>query len=337
MAKTAVIILACAVILAGCGGGADVASDGLPIASWDGAVLTAEEYIYFLWSARMETEWQMLMSGTYDEDTIGDFWNSSEDGGPTPEQSIRRSALESALHYASLYKLAADAGTQPDAEGAQTVADEIDAAVAGLDPDPKTAQQEFLREYGMTPDAMKDIYNRLDIIDTYLFEISTQAVFSDEEVTAAYNAQPQLFEAVTARHILISTDERDEDEALTLAEEILESIRAGADIGELAALHSDDPGSKNNNGEYTFGRGEMVEPFEQWAFSANVGDTGIVQTTYGFHIMQLMHRPSPDELKDEIRGYLGSQAAHARVSEAKEMAGTVWEINESAAAKVPLR
>lgn len=31
----------------------------------------------------------------------------------------------------------------------------------------------------------------------------------------------------------------------------------------------------------------MVEEFEEWTFSHEVGDTGIVKTQYGFHVMRL--------------------------------------------------
>lgn len=35
------------------------------------------------------------------------------------------------------------------------------------------------------------------------------------------------------------------------------------------------------------GYGQMVEEFEEWVFTHEPGDTGIVKTVYGFHVMKL--------------------------------------------------
>ena len=56
----------------------------------------------------------------------------------------------------------------------------------------------------------------------------------------------------------------------------------------LAGQHSDDPGSAENGGLYeSIYPGQMVQPFEDWCFdeSRQPGDTGIVKTEYGYHIM----------------------------------------------------
>ena len=59
-------------------------------------------------------------------------------------------------------------------------------------------------------------------------------------------------------------------------------------FAELAGLHTADPGSKETGGLYENVRvGDMVEEFENWCFDDNrkVGDTGVVRTTYGYHVM----------------------------------------------------
>ena len=59
-------------------------------------------------------------------------------------------------------------------------------------------------------------------------------------------------------------------------------------FAQLAVEHTEDPGSQSTGGLYTDIRvGQMVEPFEQWCFdeSRQYGDTGLVRTNYGYHIM----------------------------------------------------
>ena len=59
-------------------------------------------------------------------------------------------------------------------------------------------------------------------------------------------------------------------------------------FGALAKLHTVDEGSKENGGLYEkFFKGEMITEFEEWSFNTarKYGDTGLVKTVYGYHIM----------------------------------------------------
>lgn len=59
-------------------------------------------------------------------------------------------------------------------------------------------------------------------------------------------------------------------------------------FAQFAMEHTEDPGSMSTGGLYTdIYEGQMVEPFEEWCFeeSRKYGDTGLVQTNYGYHIM----------------------------------------------------
>lgn len=108
-------------------------------------------------------------------------------------------------------------------------------------------------------------------------------------------------ETRTVRHILISSDsyEKDED-AKAKADEVLAEFNKGAktaeSFGELAKKYSEDPGSATYGGIYEdFAKGTMVEPFEKWAFDSarKEGDTGIVKTDYGYHIMYFVKEGNP--------------------------------------------
>ena len=76
------------------------------------------------------------------------------------------------------------------------------------------------------------------------------------------------------------------------AQEILDQWLAGAAdeayFAELATLKTEDPGSQSTGGLYTdVYVGQMVAPFEEWCFdeSRQPGDTGLVRTSYGYHVM----------------------------------------------------
>ena len=110
---------------------------------------------------------------------------------------------------------------------------------------------------------------------------------------------------MNVRHILVpyeggTTDESgvttytDEEKAAaqTKAQEILDTYLAGeATEDAFAALaneHSTDTGSNTNGGLYEdVYPGQMVTNFNNWCFDNTrmTGDTGIVESDYGYHVM----------------------------------------------------
>jgi len=104
---------------------------------------------------------------------------------------------------------------------------------------------------------------------------------------------------VKVRHILISNSKAKEQKVSgrEKAEEILDSIKAGADFSAMAAKYSDDKTTSSKGGELPwFGTGQMVESFENKSFQLEVGAlSSPVQTTYGWHIIEkLDERPLAD-------------------------------------------
>ena len=107
---------------------------------------------------------------------------------------------------------------------------------------------------------------------------------------------------INVRHILVGfsgdqnedgtyTDEAKEA-ARTSAEEILAEWKSGDatedSFAELANSKSTDTGSNTNGGLYeNVYPGQMVAAFNDWCFDADrkAGDTGIVETSYGYHVM----------------------------------------------------
>jgi peptidylprolyl isomerase/peptidyl-prolyl cis-trans isomerase D len=100
--------------------------------------------------------------------------------------------------------------------------------------------------------------------------------------------------AVRARHILFRAADNDpaaRQEAETQAREVLQRIRAGEDFAEMARTYSSDGTAANGGDLGWFGPGRMVEPFEEAAFAARVGQpVGPVATQFGFHLIEVTER-----------------------------------------------
>ena len=69
-------------------------------------------------------------------------------------------------------------------------------------------------------------------------------------------------------------------------EDIQKQLADGADFAALAKEHSDCPSGQNGGDLGTFPRGMMVKPFEDAAFTQEVGKVGdIIETPFGYHLI----------------------------------------------------
>ncbi len=103
----------------------------------------------------------------------------------------------------------------------------------------------------------------------------------------------QDYEEVHASHIMKMTPMGDQ-ERLATAQVAMDSIHKlaiqdGSDFAALALANSEDRGSAMRGGDLGwFGRGAMVQPFEDITFGLNVGEISApFQTRYGIHISKL--------------------------------------------------
>lgn len=132
----------------------------------------------------------------------------------------------------------------------------------------------------------------------------------DAELEAYYQEHRGEFvepEKIRARHILfrIAPDNPEAaTEARLRADGVAAMARSGADFAELAAKHSDDPGSKEQGGDLGwFGRGRMVPEFEQAVFAAKPGDiVGPVESQFGLHVIKVEgYQPARERPLEEVR------------------------------------
>jgi parvulin-like peptidyl-prolyl isomerase len=177
--------------------------------------------------------------------------------------------------------LVAEAGRRglsvPDAEVDATVDSILGSLPLGAD------QASLLQEAGFRDEAqLRELVAETETIQRLVDDLASRIEVTDAEILAYYEANPETFarsEEVCARHILVADVET--------ADMLLAELAEGADFAELAAEHSTDTGSGQQGGELgCFGRGMMVAPFEEAAFSAEVDEvTGPVESQFGQHLI----------------------------------------------------
>lgn len=157
--------------------------------------------------------------------------------------------------------------------------------------------------YGATVNEMKERF-REDQRQKLLAE-KMQAKLIDNvsitpaEVTAFYNGIPKdslpyLSSEVELGEIVLQPQVNDVEKkkALDLAVELKDRIAKGEDFGALAGKYSEDPESAKRGGDLGFAkRGIYVPEFEAAVFTLQPGEiSDVVETEFGFHIIQLMER-----------------------------------------------
>jgi peptidyl-prolyl cis-trans isomerase D len=149
-------------------------------------------------------------------------------------------------------------------------------------------------------------------------QVSQQEI---QQYFKAHASEYQVPDQARSRHILImvapNADAKTGAAAKAKAEGLLKQIQGGANFADLAKKNSEDPGSKDKGGELGFARrGTMVPEFDSAIFTQKIGETKIVKTSFGYHIIQVeerqeAHTQSLSEVLPTIQGTLSRQKAAA--------------------------
>src|SRR5262249_40287963 len=133
-----------------------------------------------------------------------------------------------------------------------------------------------------------------------------------------------------SRHILLMTSGKSPQEESKLkaqAEDLLKQVKSGGNFAELAKKHSEDPGSKEKGGDLDWAvKGQTVTEFEKALFDLKPNEiSGVVKTTYGFHIIQALekqdaHLKTLDEVRSELTSELKKQMGSNQVQTALDNA-----------------
>ncbi len=199
-----------------------------------------------------------------------------------------------------------------------TVTDaDIDKAIADITKrlPPDMTLEKVLETENMTAEVFKARLKK-DLPIKKLFDVVIGDV-ADAEVAEFYAKQKSAFEEpaqVSARHILVKVDEKDDAAAKAAKkakiDDLRKQIEGGADFATLAKANSDCPSSKEGGLLPKFGKGQMVPAFEEAAFTQETNTLGqVVETQFGYHVIKVIDKTTGRtlplvEVKAKIEDYL---------------------------------
>lgn len=139
---------------------------------------------------------------------------------------------------------------------------------------------DFYAPYDFDIEDLRDVFEVQLLRDKLLKEVTADLIPIKEEVWA--------------RHILVETEAE--------AQEVLDKLEAGEDFHDLAAAYSIDESNSSIGGDLGwFDKDTMVAPFAEAAFNLEIGEISeIVETDFGFHIIQVLGKRDSQILPNEF-------------------------------------
>ncbi len=123
---------------------------------------------------------------------------------------------------------------------------------------------------------------------------------------------------VTVQHILIMAGQNvTEDESKTKIEQIQKELTS-TNFCDLVTKYSEDLGSLDTCGKYTFAKGDFNNPdFENPSFNMKVGENAIIKTVFGYHLIKKLETiPATtlnlSEVSNSINITLSNEAAQLK-------------------------
>jgi peptidyl-prolyl cis-trans isomerase C len=261
----------------------------------------------------------IITQGEFDRVLDYELRRSAQSGQQIPDAQrpkIENSILDSLIVGELLFQESKKKGIQVKPE---TVTEQLTKVKKRFPSEPefkKALEENKLTESKIKADIKRDMAIQ-QLIDK---EVDQKVQITDEESKTFYDTNPQLFqqpERVKASHILIKVDEgapeEKKAEARKKIKEVQQKVQKGEDFAELAKTYSEGPSAPRGGDLDFFGRGQMVKPFEDAAFSMKPNETSdIVETKFGYHLIKVVDKQPAKKMayadvKDRIDKHLKDQ------------------------------
>ena len=286
------------------------------------AELTNSRLSYYYWQQYYNF---MSMYGSYASmmglDTTKPLSEQMYDDTHTWEDFFLQSAVRTFWQTEAINAAAEEAGYVLDSETEDYLASLTDTMTQEAESGEYASVDEYIQAaYGphSTMDSYTAFAREMMTASGYLSTVYGSIELTDDEISAYFDENAAQYAAsniakddpnmVNVRHILTTPQadenaETDENGQPVLTEQNWTNAQMKADeiykmwqegdateetFAALATEYTEDPGSMSTGGLYEeVYPGQMVEEFNDWCFdeARQVGDTAVIKTSYGYHIM----------------------------------------------------
>jgi peptidyl-prolyl cis-trans isomerase D len=149
-------------------------------------------------------------------------------------------------------------------------------------------------------------------------------------VVAKLTGVKMVPDSVKARHILLKSTQPGDSTAYFKLDSIKNVIQKGGKFDEIAKATSEDVGSAIEGGDLGwFKEGQMVPEFNDACFNGKKGDLTIVQTQFGFHLIEITAQGDKVKKVQVGKIYRNIEPSNATFDEVFAKASTFYSTNNS--------
>jgi len=225
--------------------------------------------------------------------------------GATREQDYRARILDSLVQIQLIKAASAKAGITVSDAQINTQMKTLETQYGG-----KTGLDSAMKQAGVSSDQLKENLRSRMLVDALAKKVAPVPAVTDAQIADFYAKNKSMFAdqaQVHARHILFTTADK------ATADKVLAQLKAGGDFAALAKQYSKDPGSAAKGGDLGWAApSTYVQPFADAVTAMAKNEIRLVQSTFGWHIIQLLDsKPasdkSLDQVKDQVKQLLQQQ------------------------------
>jgi parvulin-like peptidyl-prolyl isomerase len=282
------VLLAAALLVAGCGGGGGAKS--VPA---NAVAVVGSDTI-------TKTQFNNLLEGA--KRTYKARKTPFPKAGTAQYKALQDQALQYLVQQSELEQRAKDLGVTVTDKDVAARLKQIKTQYFGGS---ETRYQQQLKQQGLTETQIKTDLHAQILSEKLYNKVTTGVKASDADVQKYYNDHKSTYQQKASRdvrHILVNTK--------ALADSIEAQLKSGASFATLAKKYSKDPGSAKQGGKLTISKGQTVPQFDKAAFSLKTNQISApVHTTYGWHIIEPLGpvKPAKQTPLKEVKAQISQQ------------------------------
>jgi peptidyl-prolyl cis-trans isomerase SurA len=211
------------------------------------------------------------------------------------------------------------------------------------------SEEEFeavMARQGMTvADVKEQLVEMFAPDDVIRIEVGGRISVGDEQVQEYYEANPDRFTIegeVTLREIVLLADTKDKkQQRRPEMEKILERLES-EEFAEVARETSEAGTAAEGGLLGPLKKGDLAWQLEAMAFQQPVGEFGVLETSYGYHLLKVESRSEDglkplDEVREQVRTYLENELYLTKLNEFmdKARAESEWCVKDKYMNRLP--
>lgn len=282
------------------------------VATIAGEKIKTTEFKFFYGLVRNDYETQAGVAT--DESGKKDFWKNTNIEGVNAEVKAKNDTLDQLKEFKILLIKAKENKVELDKTDLDDIKKAIDQKIEEEgNGNRAAASAQIKKKYGVSLSDYEEIYkNYMLAYGKFSRNLADKVQPTDKELKDYYDNNKSNYPEVQIKQVVIATvdptsgakySEDNVAKKKTLAEEVYQKAKNGANFDDLVKQYSEDSRTKDIGGDLKVSRNDtgIAQKVRDWAVIAKDGDIGMVEADNGFYILKYSKKLAYDDSKDDVK------------------------------------